>query len=263
MVKKIFKLLGGFFLVLVLGIVGLLLSMGATIPDGRLELRPMAEEAIAMNDDGYLLFGATRNTGLEVAKILRARGDQVTAFVRESSDRTELEKIGVTFVVGDGMELGTVRAAFEGGRYRAALTTIGCLSCDPPPDFLANKNVVDAAVDSGVDRVLLVTTIGAGDSINAIPWLSKRVLAKTLPMKTEAEEYIRASGLDYTIVRPGGLRSDRETGQGIVSEDLTTFGFIFRKDLAGILVACLDDPATIGKTLAAVDANRQWPWSNE
>ncbi len=84
-----------------------------------------------------------------------------------------------------------------------------------------------------------------------------------LPLKTRAEEELRASGLDYTIIRPGGLRSGRQTGNGVLSEDREAYGYIFREDLSELLVSVLDDESTIGKTLAAVDANRRFPWDND
>jgi len=133
----------------------------------------------------------------------------------------------------------------------------------PPVDFIANKHVVDGALKAGVRRVVLVTSIGVGDSETASPWLSRQVLSATLPLKEQAEEYLRASGLDYTIVRPGGLRSELATGNGILTEDRSAFGFIFRRDLARLLVGCLDDPGTISRTFAAIDARRRWPWQDE
>ena len=73
-------------------------------------------EADAAPEGGHhvLLFGGTRNTGLEVAKILAGRGDRVTAFVRPSSDRSGLEPLGVNFAVGDALDMDSVQAAFEG-----------------------------------------------------------------------------------------------------------------------------------------------------
>ena len=50
---------------------------------------------------GILVFGASQRTGLEVARILTGRGERVTAFVRPTSDRENLEKLGVDFAVGD------------------------------------------------------------------------------------------------------------------------------------------------------------------
>ena len=263
MLLWILKIIGGLLLLLVLLIGGLALTLHANPPTSFFEVRLNDTGQDASDKSTVLIFGATRNTGFMVAQLLTERGDKVTAFVRPTSDRTELEKLGVDFVVGDAMDIETVEAAFSAGEYRAALTTIGCLSCNPPPDYQANANIIAAAKAAGVQRLVLVTSIGSGDSLDATPMLSKRVLAKTLPLKTKAEEDLRASGLDYTIIRPGGLRSGHHTGNGVLTEDINTFGFIFREDLAELLVAVLDDDRSIGKTLAAVDSKRQWPWANE
>lgn len=61
------------------------------------------------------------------------------------------------------------------------------------------------------------------------------------------------SGLDATILRPGGMQSDPSTGTAIKTEDHTTMGIINRSDLAALVVECLDDPGTIGKIFHTVD----------
>ena len=207
-----------------------------------------------------LLFGGTRNTGLEVARLLAERGDRVTAFVRPSSDRSGLEPLGVDFAVGDALDPETVRAAFDGGNYTSVITTVGCFSCDPRPDFLGNRNIFDAASEAGVQRMLLVTSIGAGDSKKAAPWLARVFLREILPLKTQAEDHLMASGLDYTIIRPGALRSNEPTGNGYLSASRDTEGIINRSDLAALIVEALDDNATVGKVLAAVDSEMSYPW---
>jgi len=257
------KIIGVFFLLLVVALGGLAISMRANLPDTTFDARVRPAGQSGNEEPPILIFGATRNTGLNVAKILVGRGDRVTAFVRSTSNRAELEKLGVDIVVGDAMDMDTVRAAMASREYRAVLTTIGCLPCEPPVDYQGNANIIKAAGEAGIGRFVLVTSIGTGDSYEAAPALSRRVLAKTLPLKTQAEEELRASGLEYTIIRPGGLRSGHRTGNGVLSEDRDTFGFIFREDLAELIVAVLDDDRAIGKTFAAVDANRKWPWSNE
>ncbi len=221
----------------------------------------MTADAPPQGGRHVLLFGGTRNTGLEVAKILVGRGDRVTAFVRPSSDRSGLAPLGVEFAVGDALEADTVRAAFEGGDYTAVITTIGCFSCDPRPDYLGNANIFDAAAEAGVSRLLLVTSIGSGDSFKAAPWLARVFLREILPLKTQAEEHLTASGLDYTIIRPGALKSEPPTGGGYLSESRETEGIINRGDLAALIVEALDDHSTQGKTLAAVDANLNYPWN--
>ena len=253
------KIIGGLLLLLLLIVGGLALSLRANPPETTFEVQANT------SGDGksFLIFGATRNTGLLVAQILEARGDNVTAFVRPTSNREELEKLEVEYAIGDALELDTVRAAMAAGEYDAVLSTIGCLSCDPSPDYLGNANIFRAAVEAGIERVVLVTTLGPGDSYDAVPGLSARFLKDIIPLKEKAEVALRSSGLNYTIVRPGGLRSGARTGNGVLSEDPATFGYIFREDLAELIVAIFDDDRAIGKTLAAVDANRSFPWSNE
>lgn len=253
------KILGGLFLLLIIAVAGLALSLRAQQPDSTF----VAQAKETGDGTSFLIFGATRNTGLMVARILSERGDRVTAFVRPTSNRAELDKLDVEIAVGDAMELDTVRAAMAAGDYDAVLTTIGCFSCDPPPDYEGNANIFRAAADAGIDRVVLVTTIGPGESFESLPALSANFLADMIPLKEKAEDALRASGADYTIVRPGGLRSGHRTGNGILSEDPAAFGYIFREDLAELIVAVLDDDRSIGKTLAAIDAKRGFPWSND
>ncbi|MDH3739837.1 MAG: SDR family oxidoreductase [Alphaproteobacteria bacterium] len=255
------RIFGGLLFVILAAIGAFILSMRAQIPDDRFDLQPVFSESVVTEQGRVIVFGATRNTGLEVVKILRARGEPVTALVRPTSDRSELEALGVDLVEGDAMDPASLAEAFEGQKIRAVVTTIGCLNCEPPPDYEGNRNIAEAAKAAGVKRMLLVTTIGAGDSADTPPFVSRAVLQKILPMKTKAEEHLKGSGLDYTIVRPGGLMSKPPTGNGFLSEDVKTFGFIFRADLAQLIVACLDDPNTIGKTFAAADLNRSLPWS--
>ena len=209
---------------------------------------------------GVLIFGATRGTGLRLAKLLVARGDEVTALVRPSSDLSELDPLNVRLVTGDALNRADVDAAFAEGPYRAVVSTIGCFRCDQPPDYVGNKNIIDAAVASGNRRVIIISTVGAGESKEGAPWISKWILEDVILLKEQAEQHLIDSGLDYTIIRPGGLKEAEATGNGILTEDATAMGIITRADLAGLLVQCIDDEETIGKTYTAVDSEMTWPW---
>ena len=258
--KTLLKILLGLVVILVVTVAGLLLTLRAHVPATFFELQPIIAET--PDSRPVLIFGATRNTGYEVAKILRERGVPVAAAVRRGSDRGLLEPLGVQFVEADAMDPESLRAAFASGQFSAVVTTIGCLSCDPPPDGIGNMNVTDAAKAAGVKRVILITSIGTGDSHDAANILSRIALSKTLPLKTQAEDHLRASGLDYTIIRPGGLRPKPPTGRGYLSEDRSAFGFISRGDLARLIVGCLDDDRTIGRTFAAADPEVKTPWQD-
>ena len=80
-----------------------------------------------------------------------------------------------------------------------------------------------------------------------------------LPLKTQAEDHLKSLALDYTIIRPGGLKTAMPTGRAILSEDHTASGIITRIDLAGLIVASIDDPRTIGKTFSAIDLDFKFP----
>jgi nucleoside-diphosphate-sugar epimerase len=203
--------------------------------------------------DRILVFGASQRTGLEVARILTDRNEAVTAFVRPTSDREALEALGVEIVVGDVLDADSVEAAFAAGQFRAVINSIGGQRGQPRPDLDGTINVVEAAKRHGIKRMLMVTMVGAGDSFDVMAENTKKFLGPIAELKTQAEDYLMASSLDATILRPGGMRSDPATGTAIKTEDHTVMGMIHRADLAALVVESLDDDATIGKIFHTVD----------
>ncbi len=231
-----------------------------------------------------LVVGATQNTGLDVVRELQRRGQSVVASVRATSNTAALDALGVEKIVFDAMDERQVRDAIVPGRYSAVVSTIGTAARDLPerrgfvqrlvegrakvdpairPDYVGNRNVMEAAKAAGVRRFVFVTVIGTGDSRDAVPSMARRGLGEIIPLKEQAEEHLRASGLDYTIIRPGGLgRSDlAATGTARLVEDPASFSYISRADLAGLVVGALGDPATIGHTYTAWDRSRLNVWN--
>lgn len=212
--------------------------------------------------DGVLIFGATRETGLEVAKLLTARGDTVAAFARPTSDLTELKKLPLQQIIyGDVLDAVAVNKAFAAGRFRAVVCSIGAKRGQvPSPDFEGVKVIVDAVrrLTISVPRILLVTVIGAGDSRAAVAPKVLEVLGEVIRLKTLAEDYLIASGVDYVILRPGGMTSDPATGTAVRTEDHGIMGVITRADLARLVVECLDDESTNGRIFHAVDPEIKW-----
>ena len=260
MLKTLFKIVLGLVVVLAGLVLYLYIDLQAVVPESTYDLPPVA--ATAPDTRPVLIFGATRNTGLKVAQILRDRGETVTAAVRETSDRSGLEALGVDIVVADAMDPPSIAEAMASGEFRAVISTVGCISCEPPPDGIGNANIVDGAKGAGIPRMILITTIGSGDSYESANILSRMFLSKVLPLKTQAEDHLKASGVDYTIIRPGGLVPKPGSGRGFLSEDRKAFGFISRDDLARLIVQALDDPGTVNKTFAAADPKIMTPWDD-
>jgi len=203
---------------------------------------------------GILIFGATRGTGLQVARLLRERGDTVTVLVREESNASELEKIGASIVRGNALDRTAVDAAFASGPFRAAVNTLGGKRGElPRPDIEGTRQIVAGAESAGVRRVIMVTAIGAGDSQTAVASKVLEVLGEVLEMKTRAENILQNSGLDYTILRPGGMTDDPASGTAVKTEDHNAMGVINRADLAALVVECIDDDTTSGRIYHTVD----------
>jgi len=209
-----------------------------------------------------LVIGGTRATGLEIVKLLRARGDDVIVLARPDSKTADAESTGARIARGDAMNPGDFAAIFAGGGIRAVVSTLGARPLEGPrPDFEGNRNAIDAAKAAGVSRYVLVSVIGAGDSWDTAPWVAQQFLKNLFPEKTRAEDYLRASGLAYTIIRPGGLLEKEAQGRVYLTPDTGAMSWIRRADLARLSVQALDDPDAIGQVYHAHDPDRTRFWS--
>lgn len=222
-------------------------------------LNPPAMQA---QPGAVLVIGGTRGTGLEVARILRQRGDDVVVLARPGSDAGEAGKTGARVVRGDALNPADLTAALGAGQFRAVVSTLGARTLkEQRPDYDGNRNAVDAARVAGVRRFVLITVIGAGDSLQAAPWIARRFLKNVIVDKTKAEDYLQASGLDYTIIRPGGLLDKEAQAKAYLTEDTGSMSWIRRTDLARLIVQSLDDPRAAGKTYHAFDPDRTRFWA--
>jgi len=206
-----------------------------------------------------VIFGASRGVGLELARLECAAHRRVIAPVRPQSDVAALDGAGAAFLRADALSRQDVTGTLAriGGDFDIVSTLGGQADDGRRADDEGNINVIDAAVATGrARRFVLVTSIGCGEMA---PFRSARAIAAfgaAVDAKTLAEERLRASGLDWTIVRPGGLVSEPATGRGLLFEDPQMHGFIHRADVARLVFRALRDMATAGHAFAAVDAGR-------
>lgn len=201
------------------------------------------------------LAGASRGVGREIATYLTAQSLKVKALLRTEASAAELEAIGIQVVLGDALNVSDVNAILA-EPIHAVISTLGGLPTDAQrPDYFGNKNLVDAALKAGAKKFILVSSIGTGNSAVAVPPQVMQTLGPVLAEKDKAEQYLIASGLTYTIIRPGGLKSDPATGNGILSEDPRIIGTINRADVAQLVCRCLNSDRANNKVLSAVDRN--------
>ena len=192
-----------------------------------------------------LVIGASRGIGLETVKRGLAAGHRVRALARSAAtlplDDPSLEK-----VAGDALDPGTVAHALSG--MEAVIQALGSTSLQSlvsGTDLFskATRILVDAMQASGPRRLVAVTGLGAGDSRGrggllydalVFPLVLKRIYDD----KDVQEQMIRASTLDWTIVRPGLLTGGEATGRARALTNPADWrvGPISRADVAEFLV---------------------------
>lgn len=206
------------------------------------------------------LAGASRGVGLEIASYLIEKNCQVKALLRSPESRPQLEAMGIEAIVGDALD-GTVLETIlqRSEPLDAVITSIGGLPKDGQrADYLGNKNLIDAAVKAKVKKFILISSIGSGQSIVALPPQALEALKPVLIEKEKAEQHLIDSGLRYIIIRPGGLKSEPATGNGILTENYRVAGTIHRADVARLACQCVWSEKADCKILSAIDRNMMY-----
>lgn len=188
-----------------------------------------------------LIAGSHGQVGQHVTERLAESDREVRAMVRDDSQVEEMERTGATAVVADLTDSvdhavegcdAVVFAAGSGGEDVSGVDRDGAI------------RLIDAATEAGADRFVMLSSMGADD-----PEAGPEPLRDYLIAKAEADEYLRESPLEHTIVRPGELTNEPGTGEIRVGSDLELgSGDIPREDVAAVLVAALERDALIGET---------------
>lgn len=199
-----------------------------------------------------LVIGAGGEMGEAVVEQALAAGHQVTAFVHSPQ---EYHRTDVRILAGDARDRDTMLQAVQG--QDAVLDTLG--SHNP---FLATtletdtaSNVINAMQQTGVRRLLVVSTIGEGDSEANVHGYYKYLFMNTIlrgVMKDKAgmEAVVDHSALDWTIVRPAGLTNGDPKGIRIVAPETgEKVRFITRADVAHFLIAQLTSTEHVHKAV--------------
>ncbi|MDJ0553747.1 MAG: SDR family oxidoreductase [Microcoleaceae cyanobacterium MO_207.B10] len=211
-----------------------------------------------MTSESYIfLAGASRGVGREIAKCLLKQNRQVKALLRSPDTQSELEAMGIKVVMGDALDpTATETAMVDDKSIEAVISTIGGLPKDGErSDFLGNKNLIDAAVKAKAQKFILISSIGSGESAAALSPQVMETLGPVLVEKEKAEKYLIDSGLTYTIIRPGGLKSEAATGNAILTTNFKVAGTIHRADVAQLACKCLMSPTANNQVLSAIDRN--------
>ncbi|XP_058196130.1 uncharacterized protein At2g34460, chloroplastic [Rhododendron vialii] len=209
--------------------------------------------------------GATGNTGKRIVQQLLAKGFAVKAGVRDVDKAKTSVSEGnpdLQFVKADVTEGSTKLAEAIGGDTDAVICATGfrrSLNLLTPwkVDNLGTVNLVEACRNLGVKRFVHVSSIlvnGAamGQLLNPA-YIFLNVFGLVLVAKLQAEKHIRKSGINYTIVRPGGLKNDPPNGNIVMEPEDTLYdGSISRDQVAEVAVEALIHPEADYKVVEIV-----------
>ena len=207
------------------------------------------------------LAGSSRGVGREIAKLLLKKATpslNLTVLLRNPTYAVELEALGAKVVFGDALSLADLEAAMlQEDAIDVVISSMGGLPTDrgDRADCEGNKNLIDVAVKAKAKKFVLLSSIGSGNSVVALSPQVLITLGAILKEKQKAEEHLVASGLNYTIIRPGGLKSEAATGNAVLTEDPSIAGIIHRADVASLVCQCLDSEKANNKVFSVIDRN--------
>ena len=202
-----------------------------------------------------IVAGGHGKVGMRLLRLLAQRGDRARGLIRNPDHAADLEAVGAEAVVADLEALDDLAPFLDGADavvFAAGAGPGSGAARKQTVDLGAAVKLVDACGRAGVERYVMVSSIGAHD-----PAAGPEAMRPYLEAKAGADAALLDSGLAATIVRPGSLTDDPGTGLVDVSAELGRRGPITRDDVAAILVATLDAPETIGLTFEAFQGDRE------
>lgn len=209
--------------------------------------------AIGTQPQTVLVAGATGQTGALIVHKLQQQGYRVRALVRDPEKARARLGPGVEVVQADIRDAEAVRAAAAGAWAVVSAISAGSKEGPERPetiDYQGVRNLVDGAVAGGAQRFVLISSRGVTDPNHIL----NRLFGNVLVWKLKGEDYLRASGIAYTIVRPGGLRNEPGgKGEIVFAQGDPPMGekglFIPREDVATLCVEALKHPEARFRTL--------------
>jgi uncharacterized protein YbjT (DUF2867 family) len=200
-----------------------------------------------------LVVGASGGTGRAAVAELKFRGHEVTAFVRRPETFARSSD-GIRIFHGDVMCQDDLNRAVKG--QDAVIVVLGISenpllvrlrgSAATPMNVRSagTRNVVAAMRGQGIRRLVVQTTYGAGDTRGRLPLKWKLIFSLLLRV-------VRASGLDWMIVQPVGLKDTDDTTPVLASADGETRSMaVSRKSVARVLVEAVQEAGNVRKSIA-------------
>ena len=189
------------------------------------------------------IFGATGGTGLEVTRQALEKGHSVRVLVR-NPDRMTLVNQNMRLVLGNVLERESVT--------KTILGTDAVINCLGQSSLVRNTGVVSQGTrmivevmkQHGVRRLVITSSFGVGESLQKAACWQRMVFSTLLRApyadKEIMEPEVRASGLEWTLLRPVGLTNGSLTGHYRATQDAPKKIQISRADVAAAILDAVE-----------------------
>jgi uncharacterized protein YbjT (DUF2867 family) len=192
------------------------------------------------------IIGGHGQVALRLSRLLTERGHQVTSLFRNPEQTDD---------VRDVEESSADEIARRMGGHDALVWSAGAGGGNPARTYAVDRDAairsMDAAGQAGVGRYIMVSYLGAGLQ-HGVP--EDDPFFAYAEAKAAADDYLRKTELDWTILGPGRLTLEEPSGRIAVGPDVEKAGRnTSRGNVALVAVAVMGEPQTIGMTIAFVD----------
>lgn len=195
-----------------------------------------------------IVFGGHGRIALLLAPLLVARGDEVTSVIRNPDHTADVEQTGATAVVADVEQLDTTAIADLIRGHDAVVWSAGAGGGDPKRTYAVDRDAairsMDAAAAADAKRYVMVSWLGS-TADHGVP--EDDSFFAYADAKWAADEHLRGTDLDGTILGPGALTLDEPTGR--IDLEAPDRGRVSRADVAAVIAGALVEPVTIGRTI--------------
>ena len=201
-----------------------------------------------------VVWGASSGLGLAIARHFAGKGTEVVGVARDLDKSPELKLICQSTFGCDATKASEVNAVVEQlDNDDIVISTMGSFRADIPVDYLGHRHLIDALCQASIQRFVLVTSLGCCDSWKYLSERSKTGFGGAVREKSLAEAWLQTSDLNYTIIRPGGLKDGEATGTGVLVEPQEVHGLIYRQEVTRLIFEMLENGEGSGEIFHCID----------
>lgn len=201
-----------------------------------------------------IIFGVSSKlgTGYQVSQLIKQCHPEwrCIALVRDANFAKQLSEQGIETHVGDATDVELVKQICQqNGSDATVISTLG----GETGNYIAQRIIIDCAEQVEIKQMILVTSLGCGDSWSTLSLRAKQAFGNAVREKSLAEIWLQTSSLNYVILRPGGLRDGEITNQGECYFATEVHGFVYRKELARIIIDKIANQQFDNRAYSVVD----------